>query len=93
VSGRDLRRIVLEALLEVAPDVDASALDPARTFRSQFDFDSMDQLNFVTALHRRLGIDIPEREYPRLNGLDAAVHYLLGQPAASASAPEAGGQP
>ena len=76
MKDKQIRAAVLEALLEVAPDVDASTLDPATAFRSQFDFDSMDYLNFVTALHQRLGVDIPERDYPALSGVDAAVSYL-----------------
>ena len=72
-----VRAAALNALLDVAPDVDAATLDPARAFRDQFDFDSMDYLNFVTALHLRLGIDIPETDYPRLASLDGCVEYLL----------------
>ena len=71
-----LRSAVLEALLDVAPDVDAGALDAARPFRDQFDFDSMDQLNFVVGLHRRLGVDVPETDYPQLATLDGCVTYL-----------------
>ena len=76
MSPPDLRQATIDALLEVAPDVDPAALDAARTFRDQFDFDSMDTLNFVVALHHRLGIDIPETDYPELLSLDGAVRYL-----------------
>lgn len=71
-----LRSAVLEALLDVAPDVDASVLDAARPFREQFDFDSMDQLNFVLGLHQRLGVDVPEADYPKLASLAGCVDYL-----------------
>jgi acyl carrier protein len=71
-----LRATVLEALLDVAPDVDASTLDAARPFRDQFDFDSMDQLNFVVSLHKRLGVDVPEADYPQLATLSGCVAYL-----------------
>jgi len=71
-----LRSAVLEALLDVAPDVDKSALDAARPFRDQFDFDSMDQLNFVVSLHKRLGVDVPETDYPQLATLTGCVDYL-----------------
>ena len=36
----------------------------------------MDFLNFITAIHHRLGIDIPEIDYPKLATLDGAVAYL-----------------
>jgi acyl carrier protein len=71
-----LRTAVVEALLDVAPDVDSTALDAAKPFRDQFDFDSMDQLNFIVNLHRRLGVDVPETDYPRLATLDGCVSYL-----------------
>jgi acyl carrier protein len=36
----------------------------------------MDFLNFVTAIHHRLGLDIPEVDYPKLVTLDRAVAYI-----------------
>ena len=44
----------------------------------------MDFLNFVLALHERLGVEIPEADYPQLYTLDDAVAYL---------APKTGSQP
>lgn len=72
----ELRATILDALLSVAPDVDAATLDHAREFREQFDFDSMDYLSFATALHVRLGVDVPEADYPRLASLDGCVRYV-----------------
>lgn len=75
--GRDaLLRMVLDALDDVAPDIDPPALDPARPVRDQVDFDSMDFLNYVTALHDALGIDVPEADYPKLASIAGAVDYL-----------------
>jgi acyl carrier protein len=71
-----LRATILDALLSVAPDVDTATLDAAREFRDQFDFDSMDYLSFATALHARLGVDVPEADYPRLASLDGCVRYV-----------------
>jgi acyl carrier protein len=36
----------------------------------------MDFLTFITAIHQRLGIDIPEIDYSKLNTLEGAVSYL-----------------
>ena len=40
------------------------------------DINSMDFLNFITAIHHRLGVDIPELDYPKLVTLDGAVAYI-----------------
>ncbi len=78
-SKEQLAQAVVDALVEVAPDVDAATLEPDVPFREQFDFDSMDTLNFVTALHRTLGVDVPETDYPKLVSVASAVAYLEGR--------------
>jgi acyl carrier protein len=70
---------VLALLTEIAPDVDPGDVIAAVNFRDQFDFDSMDTLNFAIALHRELGVDVPEAEYSQLASLDKCVEYLAGK--------------
>jgi acyl carrier protein len=76
VSSLEVRAIVQEALGNIAPDLDLGAVDPSADLREALDIDSMDFLNFVTAMHQRLGIDVPEIDYPKLATLDGAVAYL-----------------
>jgi acyl carrier protein len=77
-----LKAVILETLSEVAPEIDIAAVDPKTELREQFDLDSMDMLNFVIGLHERLGIDIPEADYPELASLDGAIRYLQSHAAA-----------
>ena len=67
---------ILALVTAIAPDVDAATVIPGIDFRDQFDFDSMDTLNFAIALHRELGVEVPEAEYSRLASLDKCVAYL-----------------
>ena len=76
MNTTDVRSLVLRTLEQVAPDVDADALDPGADFREVLDLDSMDILNLVIGLHDSTGIDIPERDYPQLVTVDACVAYL-----------------
>ena len=52
------------------------SVDPNSDLRESLDIDSMDFLNFVTAIHHRLGLDIPELDYPKLGTLAGALDYL-----------------
>ena len=72
----ELATRLLGLLTEIAPDVDPATVIPGIDFRDQFDFDSMDTLNFAIALHREFGVDVPEAEYSRLASLDKCVAYL-----------------
>jgi acyl carrier protein len=76
MSDIDIRKVVQEELNNIAPEVDMATIDPAADLREAIDIDSMDFLNFITAIHHRLGIDIPEIDYPKLVTLDGAAAYI-----------------
>ena len=76
MSEIEIRKIVQEELNNIAPEVDLKTVDPAADLREAIDIDSMDFLNFVTALHHRTGVDIPEIDYPKLATLSGIVSYL-----------------
>ena len=79
MDREQLARRVLELLTTIAPDVEAESVIPGIAFRDQFDFDSMDTLNFAIALHQELGVDVPETDYANLASLDRCVAYLAGR--------------
>ena len=70
---------VLQLVTGIAPDVDPATVLPGIDFRDQFDFDSMDTLNFAIALNRELGVDVPEADYSQLASLDKCVAYLAAR--------------
>jgi len=76
MSDVDIRKAVEEELNNIAPEIDLTAVSPKADLREALDIDSMDFLNFITAIHHRLGIDIPELDYPKLVTLEGAVGYL-----------------
>jgi len=71
----ELRSAILDALTGIAPEIDAGALAPAKPLRDQVDLDSADWLNFLLALHARLGIDIPDVDAARLTTLEKVIDY------------------
>lgn len=71
-----LRTILFEEILEIAPEAEPDSVPEDADMREELDLDSMDFLNLVIALHARLGVDIPESDYPRLFTIAAAVDYL-----------------
>jgi acyl carrier protein len=72
----ELHIAVLTALASVAPEVEEVKLDSAAAIRDQLDIDSMDFLNFITALHAALGVEVPEKDYSALATVDGCVRYL-----------------
>jgi acyl carrier protein len=79
MTAEQIRQTVVDALIRIAPEIDPASIEAGASFRDQLDLDSMDFLNFVLAVHDRLGVEIPETDYPRLSTLDGAVGYLTAR--------------
>lgn len=87
MTNDDVSAMVLRSIGAVAPEADLERLRPDVSFRDQLDIDSMDFLNFVIALHKQFGVDIPEKDYPRLVTLRGCVEYLIAKKPAIVAAP------
>ena len=70
------KSLIIDVLSAIAPEADFATLPGKAQLRDELDLDSMDFLNFISALHQRMQIDIPEADYPKLFTLDGAVGYL-----------------
>ena len=71
-----IRQAIFDSIEEVAPDAELEGLDPHVELRDELDLDSMDFLNVLVALHGRLGIDVPEQDYGRLDTLAHMIEYV-----------------
>lgn len=76
MSAVEILSVVREELARIAPEIDFDALDPSIDLREQADLDSMDYLNLITALHKRLAVEIPDADAQKLATLDGAVAYV-----------------
>ena len=76
MNRTEIEAVVADVLGGIAPDADLSTVDPQAVLREALDLDSMDLLSVYTALHGRLGIEIPEADYPQLATLDGLVAYV-----------------
>lgn len=85
----DYHAAFLEELTQVAPDIDAETVGDQDHLQDDLGLDSMDILNLVAGLHGRLGIDIPESDYPEIATPARAAAYL----ARRAGADDAGRTP
>ena len=68
-------------LHRIAPDITPDDIDPDADLREEFDIDSMDFLNLVTALGKALGLAMPEKDYGEMGSYNALLAYLTRQKA------------
>lgn len=75
-ANEDICTQVLSVLTAIAPEVEADDIEDDVLLRDQVDLDSMDWLNFLLGIHKRLQVDIPERDYASLRTLSDVVDYI-----------------
>jgi acyl carrier protein len=79
MTRTEIENALFASITKIAPEAEPGRIDRSADIREELDIDSMDFLNIVVALHERLGVDIPESDYPRLFSIDSATAYLAGR--------------
>jgi len=75
----ELQEAILKILGGIAPEADLTRLKPQVPLRDQLDIDSMDLLNFMIEIDRRLHVNVPEIDYPKIATLDGCVDYVAAR--------------
>lgn len=83
MTAPEIREVLLSVLGGIAPEVDLGQVRPGADLREELDIDSMDFLRFVVGVAERLGVEIPEADYPQVRTLDGCVAYLAARGAAA----------
>jgi len=80
MNEEQAREVLLQALAEVAPEADPGTIDPDVPLGEQLDLDSIDLFNLIVVVAERTGVEVPDRDYPRLATLKGAIAYLAEPP-------------
>lgn len=72
----EIRAAFIQQLIAVAPDLDPDTVNDNDHLQDDLELDSMDVLNLMSALHKNLGVAIPESDYPLVATPGKAVQYL-----------------
>jgi acyl carrier protein len=79
MTSNDIKAAVTKELQRIAPDIGIEEVDRSADLREEFDIDSMDFLNLVTALGKMFDTDMPETDYAQMRSFDGLVDYLHKQ--------------
>jgi acyl carrier protein len=80
MTREELRQVINEALGDIAPEAVPTDIADDDDLREALDIDSIGFLELITALHERLGVNIPEIDYPGLRTRGGLLDYLARQP-------------
>jgi len=83
MKDSEIRDVLLRILQDMVPEENVAKLEPHVRIRDQIDLDSMDFVNFLVAVDEQLGVETPEKDYPKLATLDRCIAYFRSRLAAA----------
>lgn len=72
-----IKRALMDALSQVAPESSATAIDASMNLQDQLDLDSVDILNYIIRVQKILNVEIPNQDFPKFLKMDDTVPYLV----------------
>lgn len=78
-TDQEIKKVILDSLHFVAPEIDLNSIKPNAPFRDQMDIDSIDFVRFIIRLHQTLDIEILETDYPKLTSVKSCSDYIKEQ--------------
>lgn len=76
MRNKEIDRIVLNSIRQIAPEVPLDGLQAEIPFSDQFEFDSVDFLKFILKLQEETGGQISVLDFPKLSSLEGCRNYL-----------------
>lgn len=77
MKKEELKRIIIEQILEVAPDVEESEIVLSQNIQRSLEIDSFDFLNILTAMYEKVGIEVPEADYSKVDTVENMAEYFF----------------
>jgi acyl carrier protein len=76
MNEEEIKEIIFQLLKKIAPDTEPSTLKPDENIMETLNIDSFDTLQFIVALNKKTGIEIPEEDYGKIATLQALTAYI-----------------
>lgn len=76
MTEQEIQIAVLGILRNIAPEIEAGQIPAEAPLRETLDIDSFDYLRFITELHHKFQVEIPESDYRQLTTMRGVVGYL-----------------
>ena len=76
MKEEQIKNTIIEILGRIAPEFDLDILSLQQDLRATLDIDSYDFLNFIIGINEKLGVNIPESDYGKLQTLADMLNYL-----------------
>ncbi|MCX6075358.1 MAG: acyl carrier protein [Campylobacterales bacterium] len=72
----EIKIMIIEQILEVAPDIGVDEITPDGNLQRSLEIDSFDFLKILTSMHEKTGVEVPEDDYAKVATLESMAGYF-----------------
>ena len=72
----EIKSTIIEQILEIAPDIAKEDIKANENLQRSLEIDSFDFLKILTAMNEKLGVEVPEADYSRVDTLEHMANYF-----------------
>lgn len=76
MTQEEIKQTIIEQILTVAPDIDEKDIIVDKNIQRSLEIDSFDFLKILTALNEILGVEVPEKDYAKVDTLEHMSQYF-----------------
>lgn len=76
MTPEEIKETIIKEILQVAPDIDKEEIKPGENIQRSLEIDSFDFLKILTALSEKLGVEVPEKDYAKVDTLEHMAAYF-----------------
>lgn len=77
MSREEIKQTIIEQILQVAPDISEDEIIADKNIQRSLEIDSFDFLKILTALNEKLGVEVPESDYSKVDTLNNMTEYFF----------------
>lgn len=77
MTQEQIKQAIIGQILEIAPDIEQGDIIPDKNIQRSLEIDSFDFLKILTALNDIIGVEVPEKDYAKVDTLENMTEYFV----------------
>lgn len=77
MTQEQIQKIIIKQILEITPDIEEGDIIADKNLQRSLEIDSFDFLKILMALNDILGVEVPEKDYAKVDTLEHMTQYFL----------------
>lgn len=77
MTQEQIKQAIIDQILEIAPDIEQGDIIPDKNIQRSLEIDSFDFLKILTALNEIIGVEVPEKDYAKVDTLEHMTQYFV----------------